>query len=68
MFPTSPGPCPICGTPHTACKPAGDPGGAGVGVTRGVIVRARESDRVTAPARPLSAVVQTSALVAEEAH
>lgn len=23
MFPQDPGPCPICGAAHTACKPAG---------------------------------------------
>lgn len=35
----TPGPCPVCGTAHTACL--GDDSGAslGVGTTRGVIVR-----------------------------
>lgn len=38
MFFADPGPCPVCGTAHTACKGAKDDS-TGVGVTRGVIVR-----------------------------
>lgn len=60
----SPGPCPICGTAHTGCKPAGDPGGEGVGVSRGVIVRTRDDGRVTGPIQA-AAVVQTSAQLAD---
>jgi hypothetical protein len=61
MFNVSPGPCPICGAAHSACKPAGDPGGDGVGVTRGVIVRSRDDGRIVLPASRLGGAVQTSA-------
>ncbi len=48
MWVRDPGPCPICGTAHTACKGATDDS-TGVGVTRGVVVRQLPArDAVTA--------------------
>lgn len=37
MFEGDPGPCPVCGTAHAACK--GDTDSEGIGVTRGVVIR-----------------------------
>ena len=51
-----PGPCPICGTAHTACTGGpDDPASVGVGVTRGVIVR------VAAPPTPSPTTTATRA-------